>query len=155
MPGRSHASISGDRRVRQLLSEMADRARGVEAVWPEVGDYLADEFGKQFDAEGAHFYSRRWKPLTPQYLRWKIRNGYDPRRLHQTGAMRASLTSRPMAIEQYGSSSARFGTNDSKAGFHQNGTKFMPRRQIIRVTVDLADDVNSIIARYIFDNRLS
>lgn len=154
MASRSHATIDGDRRVHQLLSEMADRARGVLPVWPKVGDYLAGEFTKQFDSEGAHFYSRKWKPLEPNYLRWKIKHGYDPRRLHQTGAMRDSLTSRPMAVETYSASSATFGTNDPKAKWHQNGTTNMPRRQIIRVTADLSDDVSSIIARFIFENRL-
>ena len=33
-----HARIDGDRRVRQLLSEMVDRTRGVEVIWPKVGD---------------------------------------------------------------------------------------------------------------------
>lgn len=150
-----HAKIKGDRRVKQLLSEMVDRTNGVELAWPGVGDVIADNLDKQFETEGNHFLGRRWAPLKPAYLRWKIRNGYDPRRLHKTGAMRASLTSRPMAVEIYRPTSATFGTNDEKAAFHQDGTKFMARRQIIRVTGDMADDVNSVLARYIFENRLS
>lgn len=154
-PGRrSHATIRGDRRVAQLLSEMADRTRGVYFAWPSVGDVIADALDKQFEAEGAHFYSRKWAPLKPEYLAWKVKAGLDPRRLHATGAMRASLTSRPMSLEQYFGARAVFGTRDRKAAFHQNGTRFMPRRQIIRVTEDLADDVSSALARWIFDNRL-
>jgi phage gpG-like protein len=155
MPGRySHATIEGDRRVKQLLSEMADRTRGVYHVWPKVGDVIAGALDKQFESEGAYFYARKWKPLQPDYLAWKIRNGYDPRRLHQTGAMRRSLTSRPMSLENYFGNRAVFGTRDRKAAFHQNGTRFMPKRQIIRVTEDLADDVSSVIAKWIFENRL-
>lgn len=153
--GSSRATITGDRRVRQLLTEMRDRVRGVEAhAWASVGDVIAGHMTKQFDTEGAHLNGRQWAPLSPRYLGWKIRAGLDPRRLHATGDMRAGLVGRPMAIEEYGVHSARFGTNDEKAGFHQSGTSRMPQRVIINVTEDLADDVNSAIARYIFDERL-
>lgn len=153
--GLLHSTIDGDRRVRQLLSEMVDRTHGVEAVWPKVGDVIADHLEQQFESEGQHFLGRQWAPLKPSYRRWKVRNGFDPRRLHKTGAMRKSLTSRPMAVEEYFPTRAVFGTDDEKAAFHQDGTKFMPQRQIISVTDDLSDDVSSQIARYIFENRLS
>lgn len=151
---RSHATITGDRRVLQLLTEMQDRTTGVAVIWPKVGDFLADEFRKQFDTQGAYFYSRKWKALSPDYLRWKISHGYDPRILRQTGAMALTFTSRPMAVEVYRPMSATFGSDDPKAKWHQNGTRYMSRRQIIRVTGDLSDGVSSIIARYIFENRL-
>lgn len=155
MPGDlDHATIDGDRRVEQLLSEMVDRTHGVEPAWPGVGDVLAKAFTLQFDTEGNHLLGHQWAPLKPEYLRWKIRHGFDPRRLHKTGEMRRSLTSRPMAVEEYRPMSATFGTNDEKAPYHQHGTRFMPQRQIIAVTEDLADDVNSVLARYIFENRL-
>jgi hypothetical protein len=152
---RSRATIVGDRRVRQLLSEMADRARGVEAhAWASVGDVIAAAMTKHFDTEGMHLMGRPWAPLSPPYLGWKIARGLDPRRLHATGDMRASLTGRPMAIEEYFPHRARFGTDDPKARFHQGGTRHMPARVIINVTEDLADDVNSVLATYIFDERL-
>lgn len=155
MPGpHSHATITGDRRVKQLLSEMADRTQGVESAWPGVGDVIADSMQQQFDTFGVALNGKAWAPLKPEYLAWKIRNGYDPRTLRKTRDMEASLTGRPMAIEEYFPMSARFGTNDKKAAFHQNGTKFMPQRKIINITEDLADDVNSVLARYIFEDRL-
>ncbi len=150
-----HASIDGDRRVRQLLTEMVDRTRGVEKAWPKVGDVIADNLSTQFDSQGNHLGGAAWAPLNPQYLAWKIRKGFDPRILHQTGVMRASLTSRPMAVEEYRPTEATFGTTDPKAPFHQSGTTFMPARPIITVTEDLADDVNSVLARYIFEERLA
>lgn len=154
MPNVSHARIEGDRRVRQLLSEMADRTEGVEVAWPAVGDVIASAMDDQFNSEGSALNGNQWAPLNPAYLAWKISKGFDPRRLHQTGAMRASLTGRPMSIEEYGPGTARFGTTDEKAPFHQNGTQYMPQRKIITVTEDLADDVNSVLATYIFEERL-
>lgn len=151
----SHATITGDRRVRQLLSEMADRATGVEAAWPGVGDVIAEAMVEQFATDGAYLNGAVWAPLKPPYVRWKINHGFNPRKLRKTEAMEASLISRPMAIEQYRPMSATFGTDDEKAAFHQNGTKHMPQRKIINVTDELADDVSSVLARYIFENRLS
>lgn len=154
----SHATIRGDRRVMQLLSEMADRAAGIPpTVWALVGDSIADHMTQQFNSEGAHLGGAPWAPLSPPYLAWKIRAGFDPRKLHQTGAMRASFTSRPFPIEVYGDLTATFGSDDDKAAFHQHGTRFMPQRQIVDVDAnpDLADDVNSVLARYIFEDRLS
>jgi phage gpG-like protein len=70
--------------------------------------------------------------------------------------MRLSFVSRPMAVEEYRDMSATFGSDDEKAPYHQFGTRFMPQRQILNVEEggDLADDVNSVLARYIFEERL-
>lgn len=149
------AKIKGDRRVRQLLTEMADRTRGVEVVWPKVGDVIAEALADQFATEGVALTGRRWAPLKPDYLRWKRRRGFRTEILRKTDEMRRGLVSRPMAVEEYRPFSATFGTDDEKAPFHQSGTRFMPQREIIRVTDDLADDVNSVLARYIFEDRLS
>lgn len=152
----SHATIDGDRRVRQLLSEMVDRTQGVEAAWPAVGDVIAEHMHDQFASEGVHLTGRPWAPLQPRYLAWKVRHGFHSEKLRQTDTMRLSLVSRPFPIEEYRPTSATFGTDDPKAAFHQNGTRFMPRRQIIDVDTnpDFADDVSSVLARYIFEERL-
>lgn len=149
-----NVEIEGSEAVRVLMSEMKDRTTGVEKAWPKVGQVIADAMTEQFDTEGVRLTGKPWAPLSPPYLRWKIRKGFDPRRLHQTGAMRRSLTSRPMAIETYGPTSARFGTDDPKARFHQGGTRRMPERTILAVDEDLSDDASQVLARYIFEDRL-
>lgn len=154
---RSSARITGDRRVRQLLSEMRDRTTGVPApVWRRVGDTIAAWMTDQFYTEGVALTGRPWAPLNPDYLAWKARVGLPTARLHRTLAMRRSFTSRPMAVETYAPMSARFGSDDPKAAFHQYGTRFMPQRKIMEADVnpDFADDVNSVLARYIFEERL-
>jgi hypothetical protein len=154
-----HATIEGDRRVMQLFSEMADRADGIPAdVWAKVGDEIAEHMAEQFATEGAHLTGKAWAPLSPPYLRWKVRHGLHPERLRATDALVSSLISRPMAVEEYSPLEAKFGTDDPKARFHQGGTKFMPQRKIIEVDSpggeELADDAWSVVARYIFENRL-
>lgn len=152
--GQNHATITGARVVRQLLSEMSDRTTGMEAAWPKVGDVIAGHLEEQFESQGTHLTGAPWAPLNPDYLAWKIRKGYDPRILHQKRDMRQSLTSRPMAVEVYEPMRATFGTDDEKAAFHQSGTDNMKQRKIINVTDDFADDVNQVLARYIFEDRL-
>lgn len=148
-----HATIVGDRRVQQLLTEMIDRVSGVEPAWPGVGDVIAENLAEQFATEGAHL-TGAWAPLSPAYLAQKLADGFPATKLLRTGAMASSFTSRPMAIEEYGARTARFGSDDAKAQFHQAGTSKMPQRQIINVTPDMADDVSSVLARYIFEDRL-
>jgi phage gpG-like protein len=154
----SHASIHGDRRVKQLLTEMADRAQGIPpTTWAQVGDSIAGHMAEQFATEGSHLNrGKPWAPLKPAYLAWKIRSGLRHERLRATDAMRLSFVSRPMAVEEYRDMSATFGSDDEKAPYHQFGTRFMPQRQILNVEEggDLADDVNSVLARYIFEERL-
>lgn len=149
----SGVEIEGDRLVMQLLSEMVDRTKDVSPAWPKVGDVIAGYMSEQFDSQGVKLTGGPWAPLNPDYLSWKIAKGFDPRILHQTGAMRASLTSRPMDIEEYQPQTARFGTRDEKAPFHQNGTQHMPQRKIMDMTPDFADDVNQVLARYIFEKN--
>ena len=151
----AHATIEGDRRVKQLLSEMSARALGIpDPVWALVGTVVAENMVEQFASEGAHLNGSSWAPLSPPYKAWKAANGYRTEKLRRTDAMMLSLTSRPMAVEHYSSHAATFGTDDEKAAFHQYGTRNMPQRKIINVTPDFADDVNSVLARYIFEERL-
>lgn len=150
------ATIRGDRRVIQLMEEMKDKTRTVAVVWPQVGDVVAENMAEQFATEGVHLTGRHWAPLKPAYLAWKVRHGFHPEILRRTDAMAASLISRPMAVEEYRPFSATFGTDDPKAHFHQGGTRFMAERRIMDVdhNPEFADDVMSVIAKYIFEKRL-
>lgn len=139
--------------ARARLRDIADRAADVRPAWPYVGDTVAGAMVDQFETEGASG-GAPWAPLSPPYLRWKIRNGFDPRKLRQTGAMRESLTSDPMAIEEYQPQQARFGSDDPKLHFHQSGTRFMPARPVLFMTPQLERDVARILVRYIVDGRV-
>ena len=76
----------------------------------------------------------------------------------QTGGMRASFTSRPMAIEEYNGPSARFGSNHPLAKFHQHGThrggrRIVPARPMMRVTPKVRRDVKKIIQGHVMGHR--
>jgi phage gpG-like protein len=136
------------------LQEMAARAKNPQAAWVNVGSYLAAVNRRQFATQGAYLNGVPWKPLKPYYLQWKVKSGYSKRILMQSGAMRLSFTSRPMAVEVYSGSSARFGSDHPLAKYHQYGTKrngkrVNPKRQIVKVTPKVRGDVKTILANHI------
>jgi phage gpG-like protein len=88
---------------------------------------------EQFDSEGARG-SGGWAPLAPATVAEKARRGLDPRILHATGRLRASLTARGGdAIRESHPDEMRFGTDVPYAAFHQRGTARMPRRRGIEL----------------------
>ncbi len=161
----SSAKISGDREVRELLRAMRERARDAGPAWPKVGDYIADQVGRQFDSEGAHF-GTPWDPRRPDYgprARMGGEPGWDALRpdfghgplLVQTGELRRSFTSRPMSVERYEPTRAVFGSDDYRAPFHQHGTDDTPARPILLATDLMAQDASAILARYIVEGRVT
>ena len=148
-----------DGHAQQKLRAMAMRARSPEKAWPKVGSYLSAVNRRQFATNGGYL-GTPWKPLKPDYLLWKVREGYSSHTLIQTGAMRLSFTSRPMAIEVYSGNKARFGSDHPLAAFHQRGThrngkRAVPARPIMRVTPKVRKDVKDIIADYILGKRVT
>jgi phage gpG-like protein len=159
----SRVRVDGIREVRELLREMRARASDASAVWPKVGDHIAEQIGRQFDTEGAHF-GTPWDPRKPDYgTRAELEPGWDPMSpdyghgplLVETGELRDSFTSRPMSAEHYSPQEAVFGSDDYRAPFHHDGTSDIPARPIVRATDDLAEDVSAILARYIAEGRVT
>lgn len=146
-------STTGLSAAARKLAETGARARDLRPAWPAVGDYMARTAAQQFATEGARL-GTPWSPLKPPYLRWKIRHGFSPAILIRTGAMRDSYTSRPMSVEEYGRSSAEFGSDDPKAHFHQFGTRNMPARPILTKTPEMEGTVGDVLAHYIATGRV-
>lgn len=106
------------------------RAKDLRPVWPAVGDVIATSMHQQFTSAGAAG-GRPWKPLNPDYLSWKIKNGYDPRTLVKTGAMMQQFTSRPMGHERHLKARGEFGVTTPYYKFHHLGTKHMSQRRVL------------------------
>lgn len=145
------------KKVTLQIDAMSKRTKNLTPVWKTVGSYLAMANRKQFATHGA-YYGTPWKPLKPDYLQWKIKNGYSRKTLVQTGSMKASFTSRPMTIEKYYPKKAEFGSNHPLAKFHHNGThrngkRAIPPRKIMSKNKQVTKAVRSIIADYIVNGR--
>ena len=149
-------SQRGIRQAARRLREIGDRAGNLTPAWPGVGGVVAAHMTQQFATAGAAG-GRPWKPLNPKYRAWKIRKGFSGDTLIKTGAMRATLTSRPMGIEEYHADHAYFGTRDPKASWHQRGHKRptpLPKREILFPTDRMQRDITSVLADYIMRGQV-
>lgn len=147
------------RAVKMRMKVISKRIQNPTPAWRKVGSYLAAANRKQFATHGA-YYGKPWRPLKPDYLQWKIKNGYSRRTLVRTGGMRASFVSRPMDIEQYRGKTAVFGSDHRLAKFHHYGTRkdgkqINPPRPIMVKTRKTVSDVTSIVQAYITGKPIS
>ncbi len=148
------ATITGDEAVLRQLRELRARATDARPAWPAVGGVVAGEVRQQSDTQGARFgRGRRWSPLSPAYVQRKRAAGFYGGILVRTGALRGSLTSRPMSIESYTPDSARFGTADPKAGFAQEVRRRGPARPVLDVTREMRRKINRKLRDYLTDGR--
>lgn len=125
----------GDRQVDRELLRFADRAVDATPAWAQIIIDLAHLEHEQFASEGA-LASAGWAPLAPATVARKAAAGLDPRILHATGKLAASLTE-PLgggdAIREVAPDEMRFGTTVPYARFHQLGTERMPQRRPIEL----------------------
>ena len=152
--------VKHSNRVTMKIQRMGMRARNPEGAWPHVGSYLSAVERRQWATQGAYLLGHPWKPLKPEYLQWKIKHGYSPRILMQTGALRLSFTGRPMSIEVYGKGSARFGSSHRLAhwhqeGTHRNGKRVNPPRPMMKLTPKVRNNVRDILADYVLGKRIT
>lgn len=146
-------SVHGLSAAARRVAEIGRRSRDLRPAWPSVGDFMARTAAEQFATGGARL-GKPWAPLSPPYLRWKIKHGFDPRILIQTGEMRDSYVSRPMSVEDYRRKEASFGSDDPKAEFHQYGTRNMPARPVLFRTPEVDATVANVLAHYIATGRV-
>jgi len=139
------------------LKEVAKRVERPLPALKKIGSYIAQANRRQFSSHGT-YYGTPWKPLKPDYAQWKLRSGYGRKILVLSGGMKASFTSRPMAIEQYSATGAVFGSDHWLAKFHQygthrNGKRVIPPRPIIGKNKRLTAAVKDIIKKYVTDGK--
>ncbi len=155
----ARVKTGGIRNIKVRIDLTSKRIKNPAPVWVKVGSYLAAVNRKQFATHGAYL-GKPWKPLKPEYLQWKIKNGYSRKTLMQTGAMRLSFVSRPVAIEKYYKKSAVFGSDNRLAPYHQygtfrNGKRAIPPRPIMYKNRQTVRAVKSILADHIAGKRIA
>ncbi len=137
----------GDKLVSREILDMGDRALDARPAFR----LIADDF-RQF--ERARFDSRgegTWRPLAPSTIAEKARKGQDPRILHATGRLRASLTERedPDAYERIFPNFMLFGSSVPYAHYLQTGTRKMPARKPLGFTEEQKVTTLKHLQRYI------
>lgn len=116
--------------VRKKIHAMRDRADNLMAAWEVLLDWFADQNRKQFGSRGA-----RWRTLWPELARTTVlekrREGFSTDMLVRTSHLLRSLSDRPLNVERITPHEVEAGTRVKYAHFHQNGTKYLPRRPLI------------------------
>lgn len=139
--------------TKRRLRAMGERVDNPEPAWPRVGRMLSLAVRKQFLTKGAYM-GTPWRPLKPDYLLWKVLNGYPWQTLVMRGDLRDSFVERPMSVETYLGKSAVFGSNDRKVVWHQfgtfrNGKRVNPARPMLVVNQMIRDEVVDIMRKYV------
>jgi len=117
-------------KARHDLHAMRERVQDVRPAWDVVLTWWAERNVTNFRNAGKRWRAA-WKPLAPATLGEKLRLGYPPDILVRSGDLRKSLTIRPLGVEMLRPHDVEAGTDVDYAGFHQRGTKRMPRRLLV------------------------
>lgn len=129
----------GDKQVNRRIMGVRERALNMRPVLSVILKEVYASEKALFDTEGSSGASGSWAPLKESTVRKKANRKTgpgDPRILHDTLAMRMSLT----APNQKGSrwsllrNQMFIGTDFDYAQFHYDGTKWMPARPPVGFT---------------------
>jgi phage gpG-like protein len=146
---------TGFAKARRELHAMRERVQDVRPAWDVVLTWWAERNVTNFRNAGKR-WGAAWRPLAPSTLGEKLRLGYPPDILVRGGDLRRSLTMRPLGVEQLRPHDVEAGTNVSYAGFHQRGTKKMPKRQLVNArAVQREGVVTNALINWIVDGRKS
>lgn len=150
--------VFGEQRVATKFSNMANALINTKPVMGQVANYIRASADKQFQSQGRSS-GGSWKPLTTNWLKFKITHGFDPRILHKRGdhPLRASVTTgqglrkgrnQILEVERY---SLRFGSNLPYAATHQFGDsrRKIPARPFLIVGRKDAEAIRLLIREHI------
>jgi hypothetical protein len=122
----------GDTLVSRELLDLGDRALDARPAFRLIADDFRAFEEARFDSRG----NGTWRPLAPSTIAAKAGRGLDPRILHATGALRASLTKKraPGSYSRVFPSFMLFGSTVGYAHYLQTGTRKMPARKPLGFT---------------------
>lgn len=122
----------GDVQVDRTLAGIQDAVQDMRPVWDEITDQFVDHETRQFATEG-RAGSGGWVPLSPRYAAWKAANYPGKGILERTGALKESLTQRPLPVEVLDEKSMLIGSDSEYGGYHQAGDG-VPQRRPVELT---------------------
>lgn len=126
-----------------LVDQVKDNTKSFRDTLEDVGDFLEEEFGKNYDSSGALVGG--WAPLSPRTAAWKLSRGFPTPTLVETGGLRSAVES---LNKRAGDQRAVYEVDSDIAPFHQYGTRHMPARPISFVPAGFAE----LVARRIADD---
>ena len=124
-----HIDVDADKAIR-AFAMMKERSDNLTPVFLWAKEELELANAANFAANGLPT-KRAWSPLDPEYGSWKSKRFPGAGTLVRTGKLFRSLTDMKGSVNVVRPRSAEFGTSVEYAKFHQNGTRHMPKRQVV------------------------
>lgn len=138
------------------LGMIVNHAQQLETPFNSIHRSFLGVETQQFNLQGS--ITGGWAPLAPSTIERKARMGLDPRILHATGRLRASLTrpSHPDHVFRIAGDEVVMGTRVPYAAAHdQSSGVNRPRRPIIAITKMHRQRWADIIQRWVFRGQAS
>jgi phage gpG-like protein len=132
---------------RHLLN-VAERIEDAAPAFERIAGLFAEGEKKQFESEGS-WGSGTWSPLSPAYASWKLRRFPGTKILERTGALKASLTQRPLGIEQITATRLRIGSGIFYGRYHQDGGPRLPKRPPLAMPEKQRRTITKVLQRYV------
>lgn len=163
MPLAIQLEILGVKQVNRALALSAAAIKDLRPVWEDIYDDFLRRESVVFAAEGNVGSKSRemgggawgpWAPLDPMYAARKRAKGFGSKILVRTGRLRDSLTTRGSADAVFEPSplGMAVGTKTPYAGYHQTGTRHMPKREPVRISEAQARLWVRLIQKFILES---
>lgn len=145
--------FAGEDVVSRTLERFADRSDDASPAFRAIADAFAAFERRQFESEGVAGTGSPWAPLSPRYAAWKARRYPGQPILVATGALRRSLTERPLGVERIGSDYAELGSEVAYGRFHQQGDG-VPQRRPVDLPESERRDMVKVLQRWIVTGKV-
>jgi phage gpG-like protein len=140
--------VDGVTLIDRTLLNVADRIVDAAPAFERIAGLFAEGEKRQFDSEG-EWGSGRWSPLSPKYAAWKLRHFPGTKILERTGALKASLTVRPLGIEEISATRLRIGSGIVYGRFHQDGGPRLPKRPPLALPEARRRTITKVLQRWV------
>lgn len=143
--------LAGDMQYARAFDAMEREADDLSEPLGEVGESLRLSVSEQFRTEGAHGLGSKWKPLNPDYERWKEQHVGPQPILVYSGRMRDAMLSRS-AITVTRQRMVYEPAAPDYAPLHQSG-EGVPQRKMVAVPLSVRRTWDRIFASWLNDLR--
>jgi len=139
--------VDGEAQLVRALSRYGDKIGDMTPYFRSVAKLLSQIIRQQFDSEGGR--TDAWRPLSPEYAAWKMRQVGSKPILVFSGRLRRSLVDKGEGgIEDIGRDGLRWGTGVPYAIYHQRPTGGKSPRRIIDLTEGDREAIMKMLQRF-------
>lgn len=151
MPVNIRLEFYGDEQLNRTIDRSLEALDDATPAWDVIATSFARAERRQFRSEGG-YASGGWRPLSPAYAAWKARHYPGRLILERTGALKRSLTERPLGVEVLLPRRMVIGSDVDYGRYHQRGDG-LPRRRPVELPESLRREWVKVLQRYIITGK--